>query len=157
MEKEFLEAGISLWNMLGWEGKSHLFKYIYAQWYLESSRGRSALAKKHKNYGGMKYRKELSPLCRKVPYVDWQGEKDYYCSFKDPQEYAHAYWAFIHRSPYPEIDYHMDMGHNFILYLADCGYVATESPESYLNKICKIIESEDFKSHVEAVMPPMWL
>lgn len=154
---KFEIAGHALKAHLALRGQPQLFDYIYAQWALESNYGNSELAQHYNNFGGMKYRIELDHLCRPLDYTDWAGETSPHCFLEAPEDYPKLYWAFVHRTPYPEIDKHMETGADFIYYLASCGYVSTESPESYLSKIERVIASDKFKSACSAIFPPEWL
>lgn len=70
-----------------------------AQWMLESGRGASALATEHYNFGGLKWRKEMTPYATKVKYAAHDGE-DFYCKFATLENFISGYWAFLNRAPY---------------------------------------------------------
>lgn len=70
-----------------------------AQWALESGRGSSALARDHYNFGGLKWRKEMTPYATKVKYAAHDGE-DFYCKFATLENFIAGYWAFLNRAPY---------------------------------------------------------
>ncbi|MDR2905054.1 MAG: glucosaminidase domain-containing protein [Helicobacteraceae bacterium] len=66
---------------------------------LESGRGNSDLARKHNNFGGLKYRPELSKFAGKVYYGASDGY-DYYCRFGSPEDFIEGFWLFLDRHPY---------------------------------------------------------
>ena len=70
-----------------------------AQWALESGRGGSVLARDHYNFGGLKWRKEMTPYATKVKYAAHDGE-DFYCKFATLENFIAGYWAFLNRTPY---------------------------------------------------------
>jgi hypothetical protein len=66
---------------------------------LESGRGSSDLAKKFNNFGGLKYRNEMSSFAQKIRYRASDGY-DYYCEFASIQAFIDGFWAFLDRKPY---------------------------------------------------------
>nr|AHZ45666.1 N-acetylmuramoyl-L-alanine amidase [uncultured bacterium] len=70
-----------------------------AQWMLESGRATSELATQHLNFGGLKWRSEMTPHATKVRYKAHDGEDDY-CKFASVEAFIDGYWAFLARAPY---------------------------------------------------------
>ncbi|GHS89131.1 hypothetical protein FACS189487_08780 [Campylobacterota bacterium] len=66
---------------------------------LESGRGSSDLAKKHNNFGGLKYRPEMANFAAKVRYNASDGY-DYYCEFNSIEAFVEGFWIFLDRKPY---------------------------------------------------------
>ena len=99
-----------------------------AQWLLESARGTSALAVKHLNFGGLKWREEMKGFATAVDYQADDG-KDKYCKFESIDKFIEGYWHFLDRSPYKGWRDHVDSAENFIsfigpIYATDSNYVA---------------------------------
>lgn len=68
---------------------------------LESGRGKSDLAKVHKNFAGLKYRKEMKNYAKKVRYGDGDGDNSwFYCKFDNHSRFIDGFWAFLDRKPY---------------------------------------------------------
>ena len=68
---------------------------------LESGRGKSELAQKHKNFAGLKYRKIMNRYATKVRYGDGDGDNSYfYCKFSSHSKFIDGFWAFLDRAPY---------------------------------------------------------
>lgn len=84
-----------------------------AQWTLESGGGSSQLAKLHLNFGGLKWRPEMSGYAEKVAYEAHDGLDDY-CKFASLEAFIDGYWRFIGRSPYAGWEEHSDTAENFI-------------------------------------------
>ena len=70
-----------------------------AQWILETGWDPSELARKHNNFGGLKFRSEMQDIATKIKYDAHDGE-DYYRAFKNVEDFITGYWIFIDRSPY---------------------------------------------------------
>lgn len=70
-----------------------------AQWILESSWGRSGLAKEHFNYAGMKYRDYMHRHCESVLYRAHDG-LEHYCSFPSPESFVLGYIFRLNNGPY---------------------------------------------------------
>jgi N-acetylmuramoyl-L-alanine amidase len=66
---------------------------------LESGRGSSDLAKKFNNFGGLKYRQEMSAFAQKIRYNASDGY-DFYCEFTSIDSFISGFWAFLDRKPY---------------------------------------------------------
>ena len=87
-----------------------------AQWIVESGYGRSALARDHLNFGGMKWRSEMTGFAAPVVYNAHDGE-DKYCKFSSIGEFIRGYWRFIDRSPYAGWRNHSVSGEAFISFI----------------------------------------
>lgn len=70
-----------------------------AQWILESGRGTSALATKHLNFAGLKWRSEMLGFATPVEFEAHDG-LDFYCKFASLDAFIVGYWKFLSRSPY---------------------------------------------------------
>lgn len=77
----------------------HLKAVTLAMMILESGRGGSDLARKHYNFGGLKYRPEMQPFASKVRYNASDGI-DHYCKFDSVESFIGGFWAFLDRRPY---------------------------------------------------------
>ena len=77
----------------------HLKAVTLAMMMLESGRGSSDLARKHNNFGGLKYRPEMAKYAKKVRYNASDGI-DFYCEFESPEAFIKGFWAVLDRSPY---------------------------------------------------------
>lgn len=72
----------------------------FAQWALETGYGRGdparpnsdILPREHKNFAGMKFRREMAAYATPVNYTDWQGKTDKYCHFDSFGAFISAYW-----------------------------------------------------------------
>jgi N-acetylmuramoyl-L-alanine amidase len=98
-----------------------------AQWLLESARATSDLATKHYNFGGLKWRSEMSPFATEVMYTASDGPNAY-CKFATIESFISGYWAFLNRSPYSGWEEHVDSGEEFMqfigpIYCPNDGYV----------------------------------
>ncbi len=88
-----------------------------AQWMLESGKGTSALAVKHNNFGGLKWRDEMRPYATKVNEKAHDGYADY-CKFAKPEDFIRGYWAFMDRSPYAGWRKHAATGEQYLRFIA---------------------------------------
>ncbi len=70
-----------------------------AQWALESGWARSELAKKHNNFGGLKYRARMEGRASPVDYEAHDGI-DTYCAFDSVEAFIAGYWHFVASGPY---------------------------------------------------------
>lgn len=77
----------------------HLKAVTLAMMMLESGRGNSDLATKHYNFGGLKFRPEMSNYASKVRYNASDGI-DHYCKFESPESFIAGFWVFLDRRPY---------------------------------------------------------
>jgi N-acetylmuramoyl-L-alanine amidase len=77
----------------------HLKAVTLAMMMLESGRGSSMLAKQFNNFGGLKYRPEMSTYANKIKYRASDGV-DYYCKFDSIEDFIDGFWAFLDRKPY---------------------------------------------------------
>lgn len=64
---------------------------LMAQWALESGWGTSDLAKRHKNFGGAKWRETMKKFATPVTYKAHDGETAY-CKFKTLDDYIDGYF-----------------------------------------------------------------
>lgn len=84
-----------------------------AQWMLESGRGESQLAQQHLNFGGLKWRQEMSGFASPVNYTAHDGV-DVYCKFATLESFVNGYWRFLQRSPYTGWEEHVEHAEDFI-------------------------------------------
>ncbi|MGP1561367.1 MAG: glucosaminidase domain-containing protein [Helicobacteraceae bacterium] len=103
---------------------------------LESGRGTSGLAKKYKNYAGLKYREQISNYAYKVRYEASDGFDDY-SAFKTDKDFIHGFWAFLDRLPYK--------GWRGVAH----------SPQAFLEKISPVYcpYNKDYASRVLSLLP----
>ncbi len=129
----------------------NLRNIAFAQWCLETGWGyRGRKAKYHtnpelfaleieaKNFGGMKYRKELKDLCTKYWHTDHNGKSDYYCKFESLDKFIEAYWKrFDATSFYPNWRSHTGDENDFINYIGDIWAPPSDSPNNvgYADKV----------------------
>ena len=104
----------------------HLKAVTLAQWMLESGRASSELAKQHYNFGGLKWRPQMTMYARKVKYNAHDGE-DFYCKFATLEQFIGGYWVFINRPPYSGWESHVATAEEYIrfvgpIYTPDPGY-----------------------------------
>ncbi len=83
---------------------------------LESGRGESDLARRHHNFGGLKYRPEMRPYASKVRYRASDGV-DEYCKFDSPEAFLEGFWAFLDRSPYAGWRDHAHSARSFVAFI----------------------------------------
>lgn len=98
-----------------------------AQWGLESGRGTSELSIQHFNFGGLKWRKEMTGFATPVEYLAHDGKTEY-CKFSSVEAFIKGYWQFLTRSPYEGWKAHTASGEDFMrfvgpIYCPDGGYV----------------------------------
>lgn len=116
-----------------------------AQWALESGRGSSALAREHYNFGGLKWRKEMTPYATKVKYGAQDGE-DFYCKFATLESFIAGYWAFLNRAPYSGWEAHVATPEKFIRFI---GPTYTPRPD-YADAVLALVpEAEALLADVE--------
>jgi N-acetylmuramoyl-L-alanine amidase/Mannosyl-glycoprotein endo-beta-N-acetylglucosaminidase len=87
-----------------------------AQWMLESGYGQSQLARQHYNFGGLKWRSEMTGFATPVEYQASDGP-DSYCKFDSLAKFIGGYWRFIDRAPYNGWRNHADSSEDFIRYI----------------------------------------
>jgi hypothetical protein len=120
-----------------------------AQFILESNRGKSKLAKEHLNYGGIKYRKELSDYAVPVKYEAHDG-KDTYAKFEGDKAFIEGYWKFISRAPYKGFEKYADDSLGYLKHIKSKGYA--ESP-NYVEKVSALFpEAEKLLKAAGAVV-----
>ncbi len=106
----------------------HIKEITVAQWLLESGRGTSRLATEHLNFGGLKWRSEMTEFATPVDYEASDG-KDKYCKFDSLEKFIKGYWRFLERSPYEGWRNNVDSAEDFIgfigpIYAGDRNYVS---------------------------------
>ena len=99
-----------------------------AQWILESGRGTSRLATEHLNFGGLKWRDEMTGFATPVDYEASDGWEKY-CKFDSLEKFIKGYWRFLERSPYEGWRNNVGSAEAFIgfigpIYAGDINYVA---------------------------------
>ncbi|MEG4005447.1 N-acetylmuramoyl-L-alanine amidase [Microcoleus sp. Pol11C1] len=99
-----------------------------AQWLLESGRGTSRLAIEHLNFGGLKWRDEMTGFATLVDYEAGDGW-DKYCKFASLEKFIQGYWHFLDRDPYEGWRNNADSPEGLIrfigpIYAGDSNYVA---------------------------------
>lgn len=106
-----------------------------AQWILESGWGESNLAKNHYNFGGLKWRTEMTGFATRILYQANDGP-DYYCQFAGLERFIRGYWRFIDRSPYTGWEERTDSGEEFIRFV---GPVYSPSP-GYVDRVLALVD-----------------
>lgn len=120
-----------------------------AQWLLESGRGTSALAKLHYNFGGLKWRKEMTGYATKIEYEAHDGV-DFYCKFATLESFINGYWRFLERAPYSGWEDHTESGEDFIRFI---GPIYTPS-SGYADKVLALVaEAEQVLEAATAPQP----
>lgn len=131
---------MNLWQKLVEKYKSAVIEFpnlkpvTLAQWSLESGRGKSELAKKHFNFGGMKYRREMATIAAPVEYEAHDGTETY-CKFKSIEDFIKGYWIFIDRFPYAGWRESASSGRDFIGYIGPT-YCPTPG---YVDKVLRLL------------------
>jgi hypothetical protein len=110
-----------------------------AQWILESGWGNSQLALQFNNFGGLKFRNELSGVATKVLYQASDGP-DFYCAFKDKASFIDGYWQFIGRPPYAGFKDHVASPDDYIKFIAPI-YTPTQGYADRVLNLLPISES----------------
>lgn len=95
----------------------HLKAVTLAMMILESGRGKSDLATKHYNFGGLKYRPEMKHHASKIYYKASDGF-DNYCKFDSPEAFIGGFWAFLDRRPYRGWRDHAHSEKSFVEFIA---------------------------------------
>lgn len=125
---------------------NHLKAITVAQWMLESGRGTSRLAQEHLNFGGLKWREEMSQYATKVRYQANDGEHDY-CKFASLEKFIQGYWAFIERSPYDGWRNNTDSGPSYIGFI---GPIYVGGDTKYVDKVLNLLdEAENILAEVD--------
>ena len=103
-----------------------------SQWILESGRGTSELSKVHYNFGGLKWRSEMSSFAdfsaTKVTYAAHDGT-DFYCRFPSLKAFITGYWKFISRLPYEGWEEHVASPNDYINHVGDIYAPGQNYPE----------------------------
>ena len=107
-----------------------------SQWIIESGRGASALAKKHLNFGGLKYRKRMEGYAIPVTYTGTDMETTEYCKFQSVQAFIDGYWHFIRSGPYGDWGSFADDAEG---YIRQIGPKYAGDPD-YVNKVIGVFE-----------------
>jgi len=99
-----------------------------AQWLLESGRGTSRLATEHFNFGGLKWRSEMTGFATPVDYQANDG-LDKYCKFDSLEKFIKGYWRFLERSPYEGWRNNVSSSEAFLsfvspIYAGDSNYIS---------------------------------
>ena len=107
---------------------SQLKGITIAQWLLESGRGTSRLATEHLNFGGLKWRDEMTGFATPVDYQASDG-LDKYCKFDSVEKFIKGYWRFLERSPYEGWRNNVGSAEAFIgfvgpIYAGDSNYIS---------------------------------
>ncbi|GHV05680.1 hypothetical protein AGMMS50229_09160 [Campylobacterota bacterium] len=84
---------------------------------LESGRGKSDLAMRHNNFGGLKYRPEMAKIAKKVRYRANDGF-DFYCQFDSLDSFIEGFWFFLDRKPYQGWRSHTKSEQAFLEFIA---------------------------------------
>jgi hypothetical protein len=106
-----------------------------SQWILESGRGTSVLAKKHLNFGGLKYRTRMQEYATAVDYVASDGE-GVYCSFASEEAFVRGYWHFIASGPYDGWEAYREDGAGYLRHIAP----KYASDPDYVRKVLDLFE-----------------
>jgi N-acetylmuramoyl-L-alanine amidase len=138
-------ADTSLWDALqaAYSAKSVEFPRLkgisFAQWALESGRGRSPLAKRHLNFAGMKWRPFMSDIATKVWYEAHDGG-EFYCKFASLEDFITGYWLRLDRHPsYRGWRQATATPESFFSFIADIWAPPDENP-NYKPKVLSIYE-----------------
>ena len=108
-----------------------------AQWILESGRGTSVLATKHKNFGGLKYRARMKDYAEPVDYTGSDGVADVYCKFDSLEAFIAGYWHFIASGPYEGWDAYATDPSGYLRHIVKNGYAGDAS---YVQKVVALLE-----------------
>ncbi|NEP60691.1 MAG: peptidoglycan DD-metalloendopeptidase family protein [Symploca sp. SIO2G7] len=101
-----------------------------SQWILESAKGTSILATRHYNFGGLKWRDEMSDFATKVLYEAHDGP-DYYCRFASIEAFITGYWKFLTRTPYTSWEDYTSSPEEYIEFIGE-----TYAPnQGYVGKV----------------------
>lgn len=117
-----------------------------AQWMLESGRGTSDLASLHYNFGGLKWRPEMTGIATKVRYEAHDGVDDY-CKFATIENFITGYWVFLNRAPYSGWEDRVGSGKKFIEFI---GPIYTPSPSYAEDVLALVPEAEALLAGVAA-------
>ena len=124
----------------------NLKEVTLAQWILESGRATSELATEHFNFGGLKWRSEMSPFATRVSYQAHDGVDDY-CKFANIESFIRGYWAFIGRAPYAGWEDHAGSGEDYIRFI---GSKYTPTP-GYADRVLELVAES--RTLLESVGP----
>ena len=124
----------------------------FAQWLLESGRGSSPLAAEHLNFGGLKWRPEMTGIATEVTYTDSKGETDAYCRFATMEDFIAGYWRFIGRSPYAGWQGHAQDGGAFVRFI---GPIYCPSNPDYAQSVLRLVPEAERNLGGEFAAPAM--
>jgi hypothetical protein len=121
-----------------------------AQWILESNRGKSDLAVKHLNFGGFKWRPELSPYGESVLIkVPSETQAVTFTKFNSVKDFVLGSEAFMKRAPYVKTKWELSSTPED--YIERIGPVYATDPK-YIVKVKSVVkEAEDIINKYEAV------
>lgn len=124
---------------------------VLAQWILESGRGNSSLARNHFNFGGLKWRKEMSQMASPIVYNAHDGVTKY-VKFPSVDIFIEGYWHFINRYPYKGWEKYKEDGEGFLRHIVKSGYCPDAG---YVQKVLSLHkEAKELLSH-EQSLPTM--
>ena len=118
-----------------------------AQWMLESGRGSSDLATQHLNFGGLKYRNEMSGWATSVFYEAHDGGEPY-CKFDSLRNFIRGYWHFMDRDPYDGWRNHIATGADYIRFIGPIYDTA-----AYPNKVLALLNEAQLLLDAAAPTP----
>lgn len=107
-----------------------------AQWIVESGRGGSELARRHLNFGGIKFRDRMAGHASPVDYTGSDGESTVYCKFSSATEFIAGYWHFIASGPYEGWDRFQEDGAGYLRHIAP----RYAGDTSYITKVLAVFE-----------------
>jgi len=129
----------------------HLKGVSFSQWAHECGYGKSDLAQRYMNFGGMKYRPELADLCTPADYTDWANESDAYCNFvrgsgsnvedrrQAMRSFVTAYWRrFDATNFYPDWRKNTGTPEQFIRYIGPIYAKTTPGNKPYATSILNL-------------------
>lgn len=140
----------------------------FAQWALETGYGKSILATRHLNFGGMKWRKEMAKYGQPVPYKASHDPQDSkkgqgkYCSFNSLERFVQAYWAWLERWPYKGWRSRADNPTDFMSFVgakwAPTGAGQSDQNDGYARKINNVrakLERAGLLPSLMGIAPPI--
>lgn len=118
---------------------------VCSQWALESGWGHSALAVKHNNYAGLKWRDEMVNYATAVIYTSPSDrEKTFYCKFSNPAHFILGYWKFMSRPVYAGLEEFRDNPEKYLEFIYKRGYAGDPK---YVEKVLDIyVRHTNYKS-----------
>lgn len=107
-----------------------------AQWILESGWGKSALAMKHNNFAGLKWRGDLGVAGAVAISYNAHDGVDNYAKLPSTEKFIEYYWKFLDRDVYFGWRNVASDPQKFIQHLLDKGYT---SGQEYVTKILALV------------------